>query len=117
MALGVTSETVAGGNLSWLGSRHGVANARTVTLKASAFTDKFVPSGTPVGLDGEGFAVPYTGGEDQVLVGFVINDQNVTDGDEPVAILDHGRVIVANLPVEGFTVPENPGVFIYVEEA
>lgn len=117
MALGVTSETVAGGNLSWLGSRHGVANARTGTLKASAFTDKFVPSGTPVGLDTDGFYIPYTAAEGQVLTGFVINDANVADGDEPVAILDHGRILVDNLPVEDFTVPANTGAFIFVKEA
>ena len=116
MALGVTSETVAGGNLSWLGSRHGVANARTGTLKASAFTDKHVPSGTPVAFDA-GLYAPYTAELGQELVGFVINDVNVTGGDEPVAILDHGRIIVDNLPVEDFTVPENPGAFIFVKEA
>lgn len=113
MALGVTSETVAGGNISWLGSRHGVANARTGTLKASAFTDKFVPSGTPVSVDTDGTYVPYTAAVDQVLTGFVINDADVTDGDEPVAILDHGRIIAANLPVE-FTVPTAPGAFTYL---
>ncbi|WP_054953085.1 hypothetical protein [Flaviflexus massiliensis] len=113
MALGVTSETVAGGNLSWLGSRHGVANARTGTLKTSAFTDKHVPSGTPVSVDTDGLYVPYTDG---ALTGFVINDSNVEGGDEPVAILDHGRIRVANLPVE-FTVPANAGAFIFVEEA
>lgn len=113
MALGVTTETGAGGNLSWLGSRHGVANARTGTLKASAFTEKFVKSGTPVAVDAEGLYVPYTAAEGQAIAGFIINDANVAAGDEPVAILDHGRVIVAKLPVD-FTVPDAPGAFIYV---
>lgn len=113
MALGVTSETVAGGNLSWLGSRHGVVNARTGTLKASTFTDKLVPSGTPVSVDTDGLYIEYTAEGGKPLAGFIINDVSVADGDEPVAILDHGRIIVANLPVE-FTAPATAGAFIYV---
>ena len=110
MALGVTSETVAGGNLSWLGSRHGVATARTGTLKASAFSENIVRSGTPVSIDSDGLYVPYTDG---VLAGFVINNINVEGGDEPVAILDHGRIVVGKLPVD-FTIPDAPGAFTYL---
>lgn len=117
MALGVRIESGAGGDLSWLGSRHGVANARTVTLKASAFTDGIVPSGTAVAEDTDGFCVPYTGAEGQDLVGFILNHTNIGDGDEPVAVLDHGRVIVANLPDQDFEVPANTGSFVFVKGA
>lgn len=114
MALGITSESISGGDLSWLGSRHGVAEARTGTLKASAFTaeDGVVRSGTPVARGTDGLYVPYTGAEGTVVAGFVINDV-VVDVDEVVAILDHGRIVTANLPVD-FTVPAETGAFIYL---
>lgn len=115
MALGIKTENAAGGNLAWLGSRHGVAQAMTGTLKADAFTDKTVLSGTPVAYDSAtGTYGPYTDGATQALAGFVINDANVADGDEPVAILDHGRIRVKELPVEGFTAPES-SAFVFVD--
>lgn len=110
MTIGVVTESVGGGDQSWLGSRHGVVNARTGTLKASAFTDKFVPSGMPVAKDGDTY-VPYTG--TNTLIGFVLNDTTVAHGDAPVAILDHGRVIAANVPGD-FTAPADAGAFIFV---
>lgn len=114
MALRVTSEGYSGGDLSWLGSRHGVATARTGTLKASAFTDEIVRSGTPVTQGEDGLYVPYAGGPEVAPTGFVINDVIVDGADEPVAILDHGRIVVDKLPVEGFTLPTAPGAFTYL---
>ena len=42
MALGIVTKTTGGGDDSWMGSRHGVAQAATGTLKASTFTSKLV---------------------------------------------------------------------------
>jgi hypothetical protein len=112
MNLSVTTTTHGGGDNSWLGSRHGVANARTVTLDADAFTGPIVPSGTPIAITA-GLAVPFTDDATQDLVGFVIGDQSIADGDSSVPVLDHGRVIKANLPV-AFTAPANAGAFIFV---
>lgn len=110
-----TTETFGAGDQSWLGSSHGIGECRTETVDISAFTkathfpDGYIPSGTPVAKVG-GVLVPYDATEltvtdAGVLAGFVFTDQ-ATDGvaDLPVALLDHGRVKVANLPV-AFTAP------------
>lgn len=103
------TETFGGGDQSWLGSAHGIANARTETLDISAFTagthypNGYIPSGTPVAKTGTGL-VPYDATEGTttgagILAGFVLTDQPVVGtNDFGVPLLDHGRVIVANLP-------------------
>ncbi|MCL2089852.1 MAG: head decoration protein [Micrococcales bacterium] len=112
----LTTETFGGGDQSWLGSTHGVADARTEVLDVSTLTptthypDGYVPSGTPVAKVA-GRLVPYDPDDGTtdgagVLAGFVLTDQKVVgDGDLAVPVLDHGRVVVANLPVP-FAVPE-----------
>ncbi|MGP5389871.1 head decoration protein [Glutamicibacter arilaitensis] len=110
-----TTEIFGAGDQSWLGSSHGIGECRTETVDISAFTkethfpDGYIPSGTPVAKVG-GVLVPYDAEEltvdaAGVLAGFVFTDQ-ATDGvaDLPVALLDHGRVKVANLP-GAFTAP------------
>lgn len=109
------SETFGGGDLSWLGSAHGIANARTEILDISTFTagthypDGYIRSGTPVAKVG-GVLVPYDGTEGTVtgagiLAGFVLTDQPVVGtADFGVPVLDHGRVIASKVPVT-FTAP------------
>lgn len=106
----LSTETYGTGDLSWLGSAHGIANARTELLDISTFTeathypDGYIPSGTPVALVG-GVLVPYDATEATttnagVLAGFVLTDQSVVGtSDFAVPVLDHGRVKVGNLPV------------------
>lgn len=109
------TETFGGGDMSWLGSAHGIANARTEVLDISAFTagthypNGYIPSGLPVAKVG-GVLVPYVATEATVtgagiLAGFVLTDQKV-DGaaDLAVPLLDHGRVITSKLPI-AFVVP------------
>lgn len=108
-------ETFGGGDQSWLGSAHGIANARTEVLDISTFTagthypNGFIPSGTPVAKVG-GVLVPYDADEEAaegagVLAGFVLTDQAVVGtADFGVPLLDHGRVIAAKLPI-AFTAP------------
>lgn len=108
-------ETYGAGDLSWLGSAHGIANARTELLDISTFTegthypDGYIPSGTPVSLVG-GVLVPYVATEgtttgDGVLAGFILTDQSVVgDDDFAVPLIDHGRVRVSRLPIS-FTAP------------
>jgi hypothetical protein len=62
----LASETIGTGDQSWLGSTHGLYNARSVTPDASLFTlaayPNGVPSGTPLGLvTASGKVGPYTG--------------------------------------------------------
>lgn len=104
------TETYGSGDLSWLGSDHGIADGRTELLDISTFTkathypDGYIPSGLPVALVG-GVLVPYDATEatttgDGVLAGFVLTDQS-TDGTEDIAVplIDHGRVRVSKLPI------------------
>lgn len=107
-------EVVSGGRKSWLGSKHGVSAAQSFEVDAAAFTGDVVRSGTPVSVVG-GKLVPYnSAGADgsQNLVGFVVEDNLVSEGEPNAAVLLHGQVIVQNLPVE-FTAPADPGQFIY----
>lgn len=112
---GLKTETFGGGDQSWLGSTHGIANARTEVLDISTFTagthypNGFIPSGLPVAKVG-GVLVPYDATEGTttnagVLAGFVLTDHKV-DGtaDFAVPLLDHGRVRTAKLPI-AFTAP------------
>lgn len=105
----LTVERYGNGDQSWLGSTHGIGNARTVSLDPSKFTkadhfpDGYLPAGTPLTVT-EDVAGPY--GEDAQLSGFLLTDQ-VTDGEATIAVplIDHGRVNVAKLPVSSFTKP------------
>lgn len=109
------TETLGGGDQSWLGSTHGIANARTEVLDISTFTasthypNGYIPSGLPVAKVG-GVLVPYDATEGTttaagVLAGFVLTDQPVVGTtDFGVPLIDHGRVKTANLPIS-FTAP------------
>ena len=62
------TETFGAGDLSWLGSTHGIANGRTEKLDISTFTsgthypNGYLPSGLPVALV-SGVLVPYVATE------------------------------------------------------
>jgi len=105
-------ETFGSGDMSWLGSAHGLRNARTAILDISAFTagthypEGYIPSGTPVAL-AAGLLVPYDKTEGTttgagILAGFVLTDQPVVGtADFGVPLLDHGRINVAKVPYSG----------------
>lgn len=119
MDLTITKESYGGSKLSWLGSRHGVSNARTVTidrakLATATVTAGVIPAGTPLAKSGTK-TEPFTGGEGQVFLGFLLSDQAVKagGGDIVAPLLDHGRVIVAKLPV-AFTAPTDATLFVFV---
>ena len=111
-------ETISSGDMSWLGSAHGIRDARTELLDISTFTagthypNGYIPSGTPVAKVG-GVLVPYDSTEGTttnagVLAGFVLTDQSVVGtNDFAVAVLDHGRVRAAKIPpgATAFTAP------------
>lgn len=96
-------ETFGSGDQSWLGSTHGIRNARTVILDISAFTeadhypDGYIPSGTPVAIVSDKL-VPYTIASGTttgagVLAGHILTDQKVVGTDDfGVPLFDHGRV-------------------------
>ncbi|MFF2621238.1 hypothetical protein [Oerskovia jenensis] len=112
---GLKSETFGAGDQSWLGSTHGIGNARSEKLDISTFTagthfpNGYIPSGLPVAKVG-GVLVPYDPTEATVtnagvLAGFVLADVRVNGGEDlNVALKDHGRVKSARLPIP-FTPP------------
>lgn len=96
-------ETVGGGDTRWLGSAHGIRDARSENLDLTGITGDYVPSGTRVSPKADGGVKKYDGA---VLAGFVLFDQSTKDagGSINVPILDHGRIRTANLP-ETWDVP------------
>lgn len=108
------SETFTSGDQSWLGSTHGIYNAKTETVNVSAFTagthypEGYLPSGTPVALVG-GLLVPYDKTEATttgagILAGFIRDDIPIKPayltGSANVAapVVDHGRIKSARVP-------------------
>ena len=101
------------GDMTWLGSGHGIRNARTEILDISTFTaathypNGFIPSGTALAKV-SGMMVPYVSGGSggaEVLAGFLLTDQplGVNPGatateDFNVPVLDHGRIKTGKLP-------------------
>lgn len=113
-------EEFTGEDRTWLGSTHGLANARTATLDVAAFTqathypDGYFPSGIPVNTADEGAVKPWTGAQGERL-GFLATSQAV-DGQTkiPAPILRHGTIKVDMLPVD-FTIPADPpGQFAFI---
>lgn len=120
MAIGPITTSRSGGDDRWMGSRHAVAEAHPGTLNAAAFagaegvTDGVVPSGYPLRDLGDDTYGPFTDGATETLAGFSIGDRDVSHGDEPTAVLWHGRIKTAHLPV-AFTTPADRGAFVYEE--
>lgn len=105
-----STESFGSGNMAWVGSEHGINNARTAQVNVSAFTagthypDGYIRSGQPVALVA-GLLVPYDATEATVtgagiLAGFILTDQKVVGTTNfPAPLFDHGRVVVSKLPV------------------
>lgn len=115
------TETFGSGDQSWLGSAHGIRNARTATIDISTFTKSthfpngYIPSGTPVNVASEGAVLPWTAANGEKL-GFVLTDQKVIEGaDFAAPILRHGIINVPRVPVPGgFTAPATAAGFVFV---
>lgn len=122
---GYKSEDFSAGDQSWLGSTHGLRNARTEAFNPTAFSsvavDGVIPSGLPLAKVG-GSLVPYapTAETDaSILVGFLLTEQRTAGGAHGVPVLDHGRVKTNRLPVT-FTPPaaaKNLTTIVFIQEA
>ncbi len=116
---------------SWLGSAHGTSSAQAVTLQTSAFTaathypNGYFPSGLALGLytsgANSGRYGPYTAGATdgtQNLAGFLFTATGAprtAGANVQGALLDHGRVILARLPIAITAAAQATNVhFIYV---
>lgn len=103
------TESLGAGDQSWLGSTHGIHNARTEVINVSAFTagthypNGFIPSGTAVAIVA-GLLVPYDKTEATttlagILAGHILTDQPVVGTVNFAApLLDHGRVRASKVP-------------------
>jgi hypothetical protein len=131
MDIAMKTENFSQDDQSWLGSAYGTDEARTITLKTSAFTagthypNGYFPSGLPLGRytsgGNVGFYGPYTAGATdgtQTLAGFLltaVDAPQVNTTNVAGALLDHGRVIVAKLPISvDATAQGTNSRFIYV---
>lgn len=104
------SQTFAGTEQRWLGSRQGMDTCRTVTLDKTAWTSKVVngrlKGGEPIAQKStDDTWVPYaSGGSNNTnkVVGFLRNDipfrTGTDDGDCVAPMLDEGRIIINYLP-------------------
>jgi len=112
MDLSIRSETFAADDQTWLGSAHGTSSARSITLDTSAFTeathypDGFFTSGLPLGkITATGKYAPYSNAAvdgTETLVGFLLSPVKApaaTTTDVVGALLIHGIIVEANLPV------------------
>lgn len=107
------TETLGGGDQSWLASDHGIFNCRTAVIDVSTFTkathypDGYLPSGLEVNVASETAVKPWTGAAGEKL-GYLFTDQP-TDGatDFGAPILRHGLVKTARLPIKHID-PTNP---------
>ncbi|MGW3486552.1 head decoration protein [Streptomyces sp. NPDC001054] len=112
MNLAQTTETFGQDDQSWLASAHGTNTGRSITLDTSAFTAGthypagFFPSGLVLGkITATGLYGPYsdaaTDGR-ETAVGFLftaVKAPGVNTIDVQGALLWHGAVIKANLPI------------------
>lgn len=95
-------------DLTWLGSKHAVNDARTVTVDGSKLTkyaDGYIPSGIALTEGEDGRFIPAT--DASKVDGFLLTHQRHDAGNIVAPLLDHGRVIAANLPeqdVDGTTI-------------
>lgn len=108
MDLGLRTETWQTDDQSWLGSRHGINNGRSVTLSTADFTkathypDGFIRSGIPLSDKGDGTFKPWAvnATTPETLAGILLTSVKApADGTSNVvgAMLDHGRVVEAKL--------------------
>lgn len=108
MAFSFTREDTPADNLTWLGSKHAVGDARTITLDGTKFTalaDKgIIPSGIAL-IEGEGgLFAPAT--DAAKVDGFLLTQQKLKAGNIVAPLLDHGRIIAAKAPEQPVDVSE-----------
>jgi hypothetical protein len=105
-------EAIQQDSQAWLGSAHGTDAARSITLDTSAFTsgthypNGYFPSGLPLGrITATGLYGPYNNAAadgTETLVGFLlcaVDAPSVNTIDPQGALLDHGRILEARLPI------------------
>lgn len=103
----LTTETYGTGDMSWLGTAHAIANARSVVIDPTTFTaatdypDGHLRSGQPLALSAGKYVKydPAGVGVTATLVGHLLTDQKVTGAvtiNGP--LYDHGRVHTSKVP-------------------
>lgn len=101
----IRTETFGAGDQSWMGSAHGMDDAKSVTLDPGAWAGKLTPAGVlrageAMSVDsGTKMVVPYVAGSNS-LAGFLLTDQSIRSDGGPatVPMVWHGRIILSKLP-------------------
>ena len=94
------TETFAGTDQRWIGSREGTDTARTVTLDHDSWSSKVVngrlKGGEAMKKSGDKY-IPAAG---SAAEGYLLNDVpfRVDGGDKVVPMLDRGRIVLKYLP-------------------
>lgn len=108
MAFGFSRDDVPADDLTWLGSKHGVGDARTVTLDGAAFApvvrNGVIPSGVAIAEGADGLFTLAS--SSAAVVGFLLTAQKMDTGRIVAPLLDHGRVIAAKAPEQPVDVSE-----------
>lgn len=108
MDLTLTTEEFGVGRQDWVGSRHGLNEARPVTINLASFTaathypEGWLLSGLPLGIitaSGQ-YGLFDSAAVDgrQTVKGFLLVSVKAT-GSPVGALLDHGKVVLSKLPV------------------
>lgn len=114
------TESFGAGDQSWLGSRHGTDEAKTVSGTPAAWSAKIsdgrIKSGEPYAVVSE-LAVPYNSGASngaEVLAGFMLTSTVVdaTRGNFTFPGVWHGRIILSKLPSTVAADAETSGQFL-----
>lgn len=114
------TETFGTGDQSWLGSTHGMFNARTATLDPASFTANtdfpqgYFPAGLPVNVANEATALPWTGASGEQL-GFVLTNRPIVSGQKTACpVIRHGIIRTSRLPKALATGSGSTAGFVFV---
>lgn len=102
MGIATTSETLSGGDYTWLATGYDVQNVVSGTLDVSGFTisNGYIPSGTPVKLVTQTglYTAASTTSTSATLAGFVLHDTAAATDDVPFALLTDARIDASEVP-------------------
>lgn len=125
MDLTPRTTVVAGSDYTWMASAFGVTSTKSASIDFTKLTENidypngYIQSGFAVGLNPTtGKLEPYEYGDTYKVVGFVLHNEKITDGDVSVAYLTRGDVHNDRLPfpLDANGITEFSKYFLVLEE-
>ena len=116
MAFAFTRDDVPADDHTWLGSKHAVGDARTVTLDGAAFTalvtNGYIPSGIALAEGADGLFTPAT--DATAVDGILLTQQKYREGNLVAPMLWHCSVIADNAPEQSINLADitNPAITV-----